>query len=739
MRDGRRRAARVALGLAAGVALAAALAAGGGLLWLRTPAGARFVGGRVLAAANATLAGTLEAGAFRARGLALEADGLVLRAPGGEPVAGAARLSGVPLLPLVRGRLELDGAVATGPWVRLASGPGGPPLLAALRRRPAAGAGGAAGVELRAVEVRDGWAELPGGGAVTGVAGALRGGPRWTVRLEGAVRGPVAGRLRIEAGPGPDGALAASARLDGPGGRLAATAAIDPAARSLRRLEARGDAIDLSGLPGGGPRSRLAVRLQAVGALGPAGPAGILSARVTGAVGGRPVRAALAAGLAGAAATAQVAVALPEGGLTAEARRSADGLALDARAPRLAFGGAALRAVRLSARRRAGTGEASLRLDAARLATAGFGSYDRLALGARARGGRLVIDVLSADGARGRLRGAGEVRRDGDGVALRLGARLAAFPIVGQGRLRARVDGAIAIRGRLSRAGLRAAVELDPEDVRLPARPPGALEPARPADGVRIVARDAPIADWRSSGEAPARTPEPADAPGPLPPATVDLTVARARPAPIRGSALDVEAALVPGFRVVYAGRWRFFGTLRVPRGRVVILGTAVPVLPRSQLRFFGPVGRPLLVLGVRPGFEPRSVLVIHGEPSDLDLGLSPPGATPDQVFDALEASLARQGGSPLQARLPLVGVRLPLAQLLRGSAASSYQAGAPVTGRIRMSTSGRIGADAPRGESEHTAQIELGVGGIGSSMRGQASAGDAGNASAGLRWTKER
>jgi len=95
-----------------------------------------------------------------------------------------------------------------------------------------------------------------------------------------------------------------------------------------------------------------------------------------------------------------------------------------------------------------------------------------------------------------------------------------------------------------------------------------------------------------------------------------------------------------------------------------------------------------------------------------------------------------RGGGSSMGGPLPLVGVRLPFANLLEAPAASSYEAGTPLTRRLRVESSGRLGADRRDGENSSAASLQLR---IGPHTQAQVSAGDAGAASADLLVTHRR
>lgn len=674
---------------------------------------------------------------------ALSVAGLVLRGAGGRvslegALSGASvhatvRLAGVRLaalpaaLPLPRlagvagGAIALSGAVADPAISARLTVRGGPvPGLRAARIEVARAPGGA----LRARAAADG----PGveaeawGDASDRILRAPGATPfRAALRARGAAA--ALARLAAAAGDAPLARRVAAARLRGRiwiGARAGGTAAA-PAVQAdvaARGLSARGsppaDARALLTRRGGATVARLALhtrrggRLSLDAAVEPAGPA----------PGGRPAR--LRARLSARALDAGALAPWIPGVLAAGGRIDANAWASGPPfAPRA--GG-------------------SLSWRGGRVVTEGYGRLDHVALLAHAGPQGWAIDRLEARSGGGRLLASARSARAGLATRVEGRARLASFPVVWGSRLLARASGRVSVRGTVG-ASTRLVAEVAGAELVLPPRLGGAVAPLRRPADVHLVTEVPPIASWP-----PPAPPPPAPAP-PSPrsaPARPGVTVSLVTPEPVRvrGDGVDARVVAEPGLRLVRDGRWLVFGALRIPSGSVELLGERVALLDRSELRFAGPPDLPFIAVGARgTAGGGTETLVFRGPPGALQVGVAPAGTSVPSAFAALAGAAATSPGlhppSPGSAPLALLDAQAPLSVLLgRGGTATSFAAGTPLTGRIRIEAAERIAADRWAGESRHVLRLDLALQGA---LDASVVSGDAGSLGVGLSWTTTR
>src|SRR4051812_4380150 len=131
----RRRVRRVVSVLLLAVASVVVLV-GAALLLLQTATGGALVRGMVVPRINEQIAGRLEVGTLRLRGLRLELGQVALRDPQGAPVAEVERLEvGVSILPLLRRRMVIHRVVVESPALHLVTDARGSNLARSVKAR----------------------------------------------------------------------------------------------------------------------------------------------------------------------------------------------------------------------------------------------------------------------------------------------------------------------------------------------------------------------------------------------------------------------------------------------------------------------------------------------------------------------------------------------------------------------------------------------------------------------------
>ncbi|HEY0710255.1 MAG TPA: translocation/assembly module TamB domain-containing protein, partial [Polyangia bacterium] len=291
---------------------------------------------------------------------------------------------------------------------------------------------------------------------------------------------------------------------------------------------------------------------------------------------------------------------------------------------------------------------------------------------------------------------------------------------------------------RSSAPGVAVPVRDDPSAVRgdvLAAR-----KGADPTSGQPVAARD----------ESPERPQEPTD---------TRITVQAPRNLWVRGPDANFEVGLDPDFLVNTTGEPRIFGTVRVRRGFVIVMGRRFDVAANSSIRFQGPADLPVLSIDATHRADKAEATVkVHVEgPADaLKFTLRSPehpewgdtellsvlatGRAPDepggstaggQAASLLGGLLADRLQKTLTSRLPIDVLVIEPGDNLLGP---TLEAGTYFGDDIYVAYVGRLGEDPFGRENRNEVHLEYQ---LSSRWSFEATYGDARRGSADLLWTR--
>jgi translocation and assembly module TamB len=280
------------------------------------------------------------------------------------------------------------------------------------------------------------------------------------------------------------------------------------------------------------------------------------------------------------------------------------------------------------------------------------------------------------------------------------------------------------------------------------------------APGGRALAAQAPAARADTGGAA---APRPAPPPPPPPlvqPRPMRVTVEAERNLWARGSDMNIELGLDPGFQVMHTNELRVFGTVKVRRGFVEVLGRRFDVTAGSSVTFTGPPAVPRLSVDAsyradrvattvavhvegpadrlsftltspeHPEYGDTELLslLVTGRLPDESGGTVTPGARAASLVGGLLAAKLQRA---LSSRLPLDVLTLEPGQDLAGA---RLEAGTYIGEDLYVAYVGRMGSDPFLRENRNEVQLEYQ---LSARWSFEASYGDARRGSADLLWTK--
>jgi translocation and assembly module TamB len=396
-----------------------------------------------------------------------------------------------------------------------------------------------------------------------------------------------------------------------------------------------------------------------------------------------------------------------------------------------------------------------------RVAWVGYGAYRDVNLRLRATHERARLENFSLSAGGGTLTANGDAVRRAAGWSFTSEVKLAHFPLILDDQLYAFATTQAALDGEWS-AGLTDITELrmpDGMDVELPQVKRKDLQDLdRPEDVFRVQ-----HGRWldglpRRLREAKARAGTEPEPPG----RTWRAALFTGRGVVVRGMDLVAVMNLEEGFRVEYQDALRLFGEVKLPSGRFEALGRRFVLQKDSTVKFQGPAKSPLVNVSAAWTSEREQVtvtLAVRGTGSELQLKPTSQPPLPETDIYTLLATgrrqLKRGSGSSMTGAEAATVVGSALASQLRktlpakvpldvltveageeGSLSGSrLEAGTYVTDKVYVGYTGRLGANAQRGENGHEVRFEYQVT---PQWSLEASFGDALSGGADLVWTKD-
>jgi translocation and assembly module TamB len=294
--------------------------------------------------------------------------------------------------------------------------------------------------------------------------------------------------------------------------------------------------------------------------------------------------------------------------------------------------------------------------------------------------------------------------------------------------------------------------------VKTPPAPPSPAAPPPPPSGQGALPNGKPQGVGRAVVAA-AKAPVP---PAELKPSRVRLTVDAPRNLWVRGADANLEVGLEPGFLLLQGDETRIFGTVKVKRGFVEVLGRRFDVNPGSSVRFTGPSDQPSLDIDATYKAtlpEGTAQVVVHIEgatdklsftlrsPEHPELGDSDlmtlvatgrlPGERSTGAFNA-EGKAASLVGGLVAARVQkALTNHLPIDVLTiePGESVTRLEAGAYLRDDVYVAYVGRVGADPTLGrENRNEVHLEYQ---LTPRWSFEATYGDARRGSVDLLWTR--
>lgn len=396
-----------------------------------------------------------------------------------------------------------------------------------------------------------------------------------------------------------------------------------------------------------------------------------------------------------------------------------------------------------------------------RVAWLGYGAYRDVNLKLRATHERARLENFSLSAGGGTFTASGDTLRRPTGWTFEGQLKFSRFPLILDDQLYAFATTEATLTGKWSE-GLTDITELRmPEgmEVELPQVKRKDLQDLdRPEDVFRVQ-----HGRWldglpRRLREAKARAGTEPTPPG----RTWRTALYTGRGVVVRGMDLVAVMNLEEGFRVEYQDALRLFGEVKLPSGRFEALGRRFVLQKDSTVKFQGPAKSPLVNVSAAWTSEREQVTVtmaVRGTGSELQLKPTSQPPLPESDIYTLLATgrrqLKRGSGSSMTGAEAATVVGSALASQLRktlpakvpldvltveageeGSLSGSrLEAGTYVTDKVYVGYTGRLGANAQRGENGHEVRFEYQVT---PQWSLEASFGDALSGGADLVWTKD-
>jgi translocation and assembly module TamB len=249
---------------------------------------------------------------------------------------------------------------------------------------------------------------------------------------------------------------------------------------------------------------------------------------------------------------------------------------------------------------------------------------------------------------------------------------------------------------------------------------------------------------------------------GTSPPREISIVVDAPRNLWVRGKDLNIEIGLAQGFHIQYTDRPLIFGTIKLIRGRVDVLGRRFDVQKDSELRFSGNPTKPYLnvtALYTNDAEHVKVYISVQGQGTDVAIKPSsdPPlseseiytliatgrrtlkrgsgaAATPGSQATTIVGSLvASELRKTLSSKLPLDVLSIEAGE--GGLRGTKLEAGTYLGDKFYVGYTGRYGADPYRAENTNAVRLEYQ---FTPSWHIEAEYGDAKAGSLDLVWTKD-
>ncbi len=367
----------------------------------------------------------------------------------------------------------------------------------------------------------------------------------------------------------------------------------------------------------------------------------------------------------------------------------------------------------------------------------GFGEYRDIQVALAVTEERIRLQQLFARGGAGELRlTADAVRSQGGAYELTGQGELKDFPIISEDQLVAVASLRTTMEGSLTADTVNIRNLTIPEaHIELPEVARKDLQPLAPADDIVLVRDGVPVDKRRRkraepTSTAPGKGMGGAGSPPPLEDTadtedaseevqrTYRILVNAPRNLWVRGSDVNIELGLSPGFEVSYTDQSFLSGEVIVQRGRVDVLGRRFDVQKDSRINFTGPPLAPYLNITAQYVNEREHVTVfihIRGQGKDFTIeptsdppmseteiytllatgrrtlernsGASMTGAQAASVVGSLVAAQAKKA---LAAQLPLDVFSIEAGE--SGLAGTRLEVGKYLTDKIYVGYTGRVG-----------------------------------------------
>lgn len=401
-----------------------------------------------------------------------------------------------------------------------------------------------------------------------------------------------------------------------------------------------------------------------------------------------------------------------------------------------------------------------------RVGLLGYGEYRRVHLLAEATLDRIELKDLSASSGGGSLRVQGAAQRTPGGFGLSGSAVAQHFPLISDDQLVAIATLNTTWQGQMSESLIDIRELAIPEaHLELPELKRKDLQDlSRPSDVV-LVRNGKPLgarkarASTSAAGGAPSGDTEPARA---RPSGRAfQIAVNAPRNLWVRSSDVNLELGLSEDFLVAYADALSIRGEVAVREGRADVLGRRLDLDEGSRIRFNGPPKLPYVNLAATHVNEREGVTVtvtITGRGKDVVIKVSsqPPlpeseiytllatgrrtlkrgsGAsmTGSQAASVVGSLFASQLKSALAKKLPLDVLSIEAGEA--GLSGAKVEAGTYLSKDLYVGYSGRIGADASKGENSHEVKLEYQ---LAPQVGVELKYGDAGAGGADMVWIRE-
>jgi autotransporter translocation and assembly factor TamB len=399
-----------------------------------------------------------------------------------------------------------------------------------------------------------------------------------------------------------------------------------------------------------------------------------------------------------------------------------------------------------------------------RLVLAGLGEYRDIDLALRGDPREMVLEHLHASSGSGRADLSGRAVREGDGrqLALEARARLDRFRFYTEGQALGALSLESTAKGTVAPERIAIAVQIPEAHFELAGEKRKKVQSLKRPEDIVILENGQPI-DAREAKKLRESLAAAAGPAGEKSERRVRVSVEGDRNLWVRGPDVNLELGAEPGLVMIASDEPRLFGTVKVRRGFVKVLGRRFEITGGSSLVFGGPLDRPTLSVDATYRAEQAATTVAvhvegpadrlsftlrspeHPEYGDTELltlvltgrlpeEISRPGggaAPADQAASLLGGLLAAQVQKALARRLPLDVLLFDPGQNMEGA---RLEAGTYLGDDLYVAYIGRTGTDPFLRENRNEVHLEWQ---LGSRWSLEGTYGDARRGSADLIWSK--